>query len=103
MLKASQRTLGSEHLDTLNAMTSLAISYSNLGRRQEAMELEEKTLEAKQRTLGSEYQDTLKMMTNLANSYPDLGRRQEAMELEEKTLETNRERWEANTQTLSGR
>ena len=45
MLEASQRTLGSEHPDTLRAMTGVADSYSDVGRRQEAMELREKVLE----------------------------------------------------------
>ena len=40
-------------------MTNLAISYSDVGRRQEATELSQKVLEARQRTLGSEHPDTL--------------------------------------------
>src|SRR5271168_3361829 len=66
VLEASQRTLGSEHPDTLTAMSNLTISYSDVGRRQEAMELREKVLEARQRTLGSEHPDTLRAM-NLTN------------------------------------
>ncbi len=73
-IEASQRTLGSEHPDTLRAMHNLAISYGHLGRRQEAMELREKLLEVSQRTLGSEHPDTLSAMYRLANSYADLGR-----------------------------
>ena len=59
VLEASQRTLGSEHPDTLRAMTNLAVSYSDVGRRQEVTELREKVLEASQRMLGSEHPDTL--------------------------------------------
>ena len=47
-------------------MNHLAVSYNDIGRRQEAMELSEKTMEACQRTLGSEHPDTLRAMT-LAN------------------------------------
>ena len=54
-LEARQRTLGSEHPNTLMAMNNLANSYSHLGRHREAMELMEKTFEASQRTLGSEH------------------------------------------------
>ncbi len=68
-------------------MNNLAISYGDVGRRQEAMELREKVLEASQRTLGSEHPDTLRAMNNLAISYSDVGCRQEAMELFEKVLE----------------
>ena len=89
VLEARQRTLGSEHPNTLRAMTNLANSYSDIGRRQEAMELSEKVLEASQRTLGSELPDTLWAMNNLAVSYSDVGRRQEAMELREKVLEAS--------------
>jgi hypothetical protein len=53
VLEASRRTLGSEHPDTLRAMTGLTNSYSDLGRRQEAMELREQVLKASRRTLGS--------------------------------------------------
>jgi tetratricopeptide (TPR) repeat protein len=70
-------------------MNNLANSYSDVGRRQEAMELRGKVLEASQRTLGSEHPDTLMAMNNLANSYGDIGRRQEAMELREKVLEAS--------------
>jgi tetratricopeptide (TPR) repeat protein len=37
--------LGNEHPNTLNAINNLANSYSDVGRRQEAIELFEKVLE----------------------------------------------------------
>ncbi|KFG77601.1 hypothetical protein MANI_021620 [Metarhizium anisopliae] len=66
IFEASQRTLGDEHPDTLDAMNNLANSYRDLGRRQEAMELEEKAFEASQRTLGDEHPDTRDALTNLS-------------------------------------
>ena len=89
VLEARQRALGSEHPNTLRAMTGLANSYGDLGRRHEAVELREKVLEARQRMLGNEHRDTLGAMTGLANSYSDLGRTHEAMELREKVLEAS--------------
>ncbi|KAN0070689.1 hypothetical protein V8E54_011558 [Elaphomyces granulatus] len=83
-LEARQRTLGSEHLDTLVSMNDLSLSYSGLGRHQEAMELSEKIFKVGQRTLGSEHPDTLRAMNNLARSYHDLGRYQVSIELSEK-------------------
>ena len=71
-------------------MGNLASSYSNLGRRQDAVELREKVLEAWKRTLGEEHPDTLLSMGNLASSYSNLGRRQDAVELEEKVLEARK-------------
>ena len=62
-----QAKLGSEHPDTLRAMNNLAVSYSDVGRRQETMELRERVLEARQRTLDSEHPDTLSAMNDLAN------------------------------------
>jgi len=75
VLEARQRTLGNEHPRTLRTMGSLANSYRALGRRQEAMELNEKVLDACQKTLGNEHPDTLWVMDNLAISYHYLERR----------------------------
>ena len=72
VLEARKRTLGDEHPDTLISMGNLALSYSDLGRRQEAVELEEKVLEARKRTLGDEHPSTLVSMSNLARNYSDL-------------------------------
>ena len=66
VLEARKRILGDEHPNTLNSMNNLASSYSELGRRQEAVELEEKVLEASRRTLGDEHPSTLVRMDNLA-------------------------------------
>lgn len=46
VIEARQRTLGSEHPNTL--ISNLANYYRDLGRRQEATELAEKVLEARQ-------------------------------------------------------
>jgi Tetratricopeptide repeat len=62
-------------------MHNLAISYSEVGRRQEALELTEKVVAARERTLGEEHPDTLDSMDCLANHYSEVGRRQETLEL----------------------
>jgi len=46
-------------------MGNLAASYSDLGQRQEAVQLEEKVLKARKRTLGDEHPHTLLSMGNL--------------------------------------
>lgn len=66
LLEANQRTLGSEHPDTLVSMNKLVCNYSELGCRQGAMELAEKMVEARRKTLRSEHPDTLQSMSNLA-------------------------------------
>jgi hypothetical protein len=44
-------------------MNNLARGYSDLGQRQEALELEEKVLEAMKETLGEEHPNTLRRIT----------------------------------------
>ncbi|KAI5820734.1 P-loop containing nucleoside triphosphate hydrolase protein [Pyronema omphalodes] len=85
-------TLGYEHQDTLECMSSLAIAYFELGGRlKEVQELMEKILEVRRCTLGEEHPETLVMMCNLAVIYTDLGGRlQEVQELQEKVLEVRR-------------
>lgn len=46
-------------------MNNLAITYSGIGHRQEAIELSGKVLEMRQRTLGSEHPDTLDAISTL--------------------------------------
>jgi hypothetical protein len=65
VLEAMKRTLGDDHPNTLLSMNNLAMSYSNLGRQQEAIELGEEVLKARKRTLGEEHPDTLVSMNNL--------------------------------------
>ena len=47
-------------------MSSLANSYSNADRKNEALELRENELTLRRKLLGSEHPDTLSAMTNLA-------------------------------------
>jgi hypothetical protein len=65
VVTARKRTLGEEHPDTLRSMHNLAIRYSKVGRRQEALELMEKVVLASKRTLGDEHPDTLLSQGNL--------------------------------------
>jgi len=64
--------LGDEHPKTLLSINNLAISYSDLGRQQEARELGEEALKARKRTLGEEHPDTLVSMENLMFFLADL-------------------------------
>ncbi|KAJ7815459.1 hypothetical protein B0H13DRAFT_2293374 [Mycena leptocephala] len=79
--------LGDEHPDTLSAMGNLAASYWELGRSQEAAELEAMVLEKRKLLFGEEHPDTLSAMGNLATSYRALGRSKEAAELRAMVLE----------------
>ena len=46
--------------------TKFALTYSEVGRRQEALQLTEQVVEARKRTLGEEHPDTLSSMHALA-------------------------------------
>jgi Tetratricopeptide repeat len=60
-----KRTLGDEHPNTLGSMNNLASFYSDVGRRQEALQLTKEVLEVMKRTLGDEHPDTLRSTENL--------------------------------------
>jgi hypothetical protein len=90
VVETRKRTLGKEHLDTLRSMHNLAIHYSEVGRRQEALQLTEAVVEARKRTLGGEHPDTLQSMHALANRYSEAGRRQEALQLAETVVEAQK-------------
>jgi len=92
-----------------DAMSNLACAYCELGRHQDALVLQEKTLEFRRRVLPENHPDIgviqlcLLILTrdltrsalgismgNLASTYFTLGRHQDALVLEEKTLEFRR-------------
>jgi tetratricopeptide (TPR) repeat protein len=54
-------------------MMTLAISYADAGRAQEALKLFEETLQLRKAKLGPDHPDTLLSMNNLANSYIAIG------------------------------
>jgi hypothetical protein len=58
-VKASKRTLGEEHSDTLVSIRNLAVIYRVQGKLQDAADLQERTLEASKRTLGEVHPVTL--------------------------------------------
>jgi tetratricopeptide (TPR) repeat protein len=90
-------------------MSNLAFTYFELGRYQDALVLQEKTLEFRRRVLPENHPDTGVMgfcllvltwyltrsvlghsMCLLGNTYFALGRHQDALVLQEKTLELHR-------------
>jgi tetratricopeptide (TPR) repeat protein len=82
---------GEENTKTLRAMYSIASSFRDIGRLEEAQDIQEKVLEARKHTLGEDHPETLSAMQNLANTYADLsGRMKEVQELQEKVLEARK-------------
>ncbi|MGQ4437157.1 tetratricopeptide repeat protein [Streptomyces sp. SAS_260] len=84
--QSEMRQLGRNHPDTLSSRNDLALSLRNLGRVQEAVELQRDALAASERVLGADHPGTLTARNNLALALRDLGRHQEAAELHRREL-----------------
>ncbi|KAJ6559492.1 hypothetical protein DFH09DRAFT_1083656 [Mycena vulgaris] len=80
-------------------MGHLARSYSDLGRTQDAADLEAIILEKRKHLLGDDHPETLLAAGNLASSYDDLGGTQDAAELQAMVLEKIKQVLGTNTQT----
>ncbi|KAJ7272429.1 hypothetical protein C8J57DRAFT_1225958 [Mycena rebaudengoi] len=91
VLEKGKQVLGSEHPDTLQAMSDLAVTYRRLGKLQEAEEFEVIVLEQRKEILGQEHSQTLQAMANLAATYGDLGKYTHAEELQVVVLKMRRQ------------
>ncbi|UUU44881.1 FxSxx-COOH system tetratricopeptide repeat protein [Streptomyces sp. NBC_00162] len=82
----AEHFLGPEHPDVLTARGNLAVSYSQAGRAEEAIALEEQVFTDSRRILGPEHPDTLASRANLATSYAEAGRTTASIPLLEQVL-----------------
>ncbi|KAJ6472001.1 P-loop containing nucleoside triphosphate hydrolase protein [Mycena sanguinolenta] len=89
VMKVEKQTklLGDDHLDTLNAMYSLAVTYDRLGRWEQAEALKIAVLEKRRKLLGDDHLDTVHAMYGLAATYNRLRRFEDAEKLEDVVLE----------------
>jgi tetratricopeptide (TPR) repeat protein len=78
--------LPSDHPHIATSMNNLAMTYSALGRHQDALQLQEDVLAFRKRVLPSDHLDIATSMGNLASTYSDLGRHQDALQLKEDVL-----------------
>jgi tetratricopeptide (TPR) repeat protein len=78
--------LGPDHPDTLGSRNNLSNAYTDAGRFDEALSLDEQVLAARERGLGPDHPDTLQSRNNLATAYQDAGRTEEAISLHEQVL-----------------
>jgi tetratricopeptide (TPR) repeat protein len=78
------RDVGKECLEMAE---TFALTYSEAGRRPQALQLIEQLVEISKRTLGEEHPDALRSMHNLAVQYNNTGRRPEALQLTERVFE----------------
>jgi len=66
--------LGPDHPDTLASRNNLAVSYTHVGRHEDALALNQQVLADRVRVLGNDHPDTLHSRNNLAASYDNVGR-----------------------------
>lgn len=80
-LELWERELGSEHNDTLKAMSNLGQTYLSIGKVSEAEPLLKRALEERRRTLGDTNSLTLNSMGNVASFYSQAKRLGEAEQM----------------------
>ncbi|MGW0854706.1 TIR-like protein FxsC [Streptomyces sp. NPDC002690] len=85
------RLLGERHPDTVSARASLATSYYEAGRVEEAAVIRERVLADFEAALGPHHPDTFSARADLATSYYEAGRVEEAIAMEVRVL-ADRER-----------
>jgi len=86
-LENKRSFLGEKNPETWVAMNNLARFYRVEEKYQDAMILDEKTLNLREDVLGENHMDTLKSMNNLAEDYRLLGKYQKAFFLDKKALD----------------
>jgi tetratricopeptide (TPR) repeat protein len=67
-------------------MGNLALTYSALGRHDEALQLQQESLAFMKRVLPENHPNIATRMSNLAGMYVELGRHDEALKLQHDTL-----------------
>jgi hypothetical protein len=81
VIEIRKTVLGAEHPDTLSSMASLASTYWNQGRWNEAEKLDMQIMETRKIVLGAEHPDTLNSMANLAYTWQSQRRPPDALAL----------------------
>ncbi|KAJ6483209.1 P-loop containing nucleoside triphosphate hydrolase protein [Mycena sanguinolenta] len=89
-LKHRRKHLGDDHLDTLNAMQNLAITYQKLGQYDKAKQLEVVVLDKRRKLHGEDPLHTVVAVNNLAVTYRSLGQYDKAEQLQVVVLEERR-------------
>ncbi|KAJ7280093.1 hypothetical protein C8J57DRAFT_1712128 [Mycena rebaudengoi] len=91
LLEDRKHTFGSDHPDTLNSMSCLAITYHSLGKLTAAEELKVTVVEKKKQMLGPDHLETLNAMSSLAATYWKQGKSRDAEEINVAVLKKMKE------------
>ncbi|CAE6467838.1 unnamed protein product [Rhizoctonia solani] len=81
-----RKLLGNEHPVALQIMNNLALTYSELGRFDDARALHLRVLDARKQALGEDHPDTLSSMSNLALTYTALAQFEDSRMLHSQVL-----------------
>ncbi len=73
---------GKDHLDALCSRSELAACYRDAGQLNEAMKLDEMTLEARNLVLGEDHPDSISICKTLTEEYQAAGRNEDFKRLE---------------------
>ena len=92
MVEQRKSALGSDHPDTLEAMTCLARRYAVSGRLDEARALRAEVLESRTRSPGPDHEDTISTLEELSFTYVDNKEYRDAEPLIRKVLEWRQKR-----------
>ena len=88
-----ERVLGPQHLETIAAATSLALSLEGRQRFGEAEKLHRRAYQARVATLGDDHEDTLKSLNNIAVCLRSQGKTEEGVKLQLEALRATRTRF----------
>jgi tetratricopeptide (TPR) repeat protein len=81
-----RRVLPPTHPEIATSMSNLALTYSALGRHQDALKMNEEALAARRDVLPPTHPEIATSMSNLALTYSALGRHQDALKMNEEAL-----------------
>jgi lipopolysaccharide biosynthesis regulator YciM len=65
---------GNDHVETLEAISSLASTYRSRGKYDQAEELELEVVEGRKRVFGNDHPETLEAISSLASTYRSRGK-----------------------------
>ena len=87
LLGDQQKCLGEEAPKTVDTMSNIAAIYYNLGRYQDALELNQKVLALSEEILPANHPHILATLSNIGTNYSALGKHTAALELNKNLLE----------------
>jgi len=102
-LEKRRKTLGDEHVETIETMNDLAVAYWKAGKAAKAIPLYEATLVRVQAALGEDHKDTITIMDNLAVAHVAAGSQEKAIALHQAAIARSTPNWAKTISPRSSR